>query len=83
MNCYLIAGTDLTATEIRQAYPEAYNVPGGVWITPSTEETCADVAEHLGMNSTRKKTGIVVAIGAFYGYYDSALWEKINAWKSR
>ena len=83
MNCYLIAGTNLTATEIRHAYPEAYEVGAGAWVTPSPEETCADVAERLGMNNARQNSGIVVAIGAYYGYYNNALWEKINAWKAR
>ena len=83
MNCYLIAGTDLTATDVLHAYPDAYEVGSGVWVAPSKEETCADVAERLGMNSTIQNTGIVVSVGAYYGYYNNALWEKINAWKAR
>ena len=83
MNCYVISAENLSTADVRASFPEAYEVRTGTWVAPSSFDTCADVAEELGMNSTVQARGIVVSLGAYYGYHNNALWEKINAWRGR
>lgn len=83
MNCYVIAATDLETADVRKAFPDAYEVQDGVWVAPSPLDTCADVSGRLGIDGTGRKSGVVVAVGPYYGYHDNALWEKLGAWKRR
>ena len=82
MNCYLIAATNISDQEISAAFGAKVMVVGeGTWVVASMDQTCADVAERLGMNSRRGKSGIVVRVGEYFGFYNRALWDRIEAWK--
>ena len=81
MICYIVAATGLTADDLSTHFPHVYNVQAGSWVVASPMQTCTDVAGALGMNSERGTTGIVVKVGDYYGFYDKALWEKIEAWR--
>ncbi len=80
--CYLIAATDITDAEVRSAFgARMMGVRDGVWVVATAFPTCADVAERLGMNTNIGRSGIVVRIGEYFGFYNRALWDKIEAWK--
>ena len=83
MNCYLAVATNLVTDDVVAIYSDALKVCDGAWVFPAADETCAEVAERLGMNNTRHTIGIVVSVDDYYGYYNKALWDKISAWKAR
>ena len=83
MNCYLVVSPNVEDSEIAAAFPNGWMpVMGGAWVVASNDPICADVAERLGMNAERSKSGVVVRVGEYFGYYNRALWDRIEAWKA-
>ena len=67
---------------VQSVFPRNYAIMQDVlWAVASDLTTCADVSERLGMNPVERNRGVVTRIDEFYGYFDRALWEKLNAWK--
>ena len=81
MHCYLIVGTTIETADVREKFPNCYEVRSGVWAVASELETSAQVSDLMGF--LKPQTGIVFKITQFYGYYDKALWESLNAWMTR
>ena len=81
MICYIVVATGLTAEDLSPHFSHVYHIQTGSWVVASRMQTCTDVAGVLGMNSQGGTTGIVVKLGDYYGFYDKALWEKIEAWR--
>ena len=50
-----------------------------LWAVGSDLLTCADVAQRLFMG-VDGNYGVVVKIDEYYGAYDRALWDKLQAW---
>ncbi len=42
--------------------------------------TSSDVSDSLGFEPDQR-SGVVFKIGEYYGCYDEALWQKLEAWK--
>ncbi len=85
MNCYLIV-SQITPDEIKSAFSEHMQVMPNVWVVAGRQSTCAEVCEVLGIappsdHTPSGNTGLVLALGQYYGYFDRALWEKVEAWQ--
>ena len=53
--------------------------PNRLWAVGTEASTCADVCKLAGIGDGTP--GVVVRIGEYYGHYDTALWQKLTAWK--
>ena len=52
-----------------------------LWVVAAAgAQTSADVCKALGIGSG--KTGVVIRIDEYFGHYDTALWQKLEAWRA-
>ena len=82
MNCYLVVADDLNVEGLRNQFQEQHVYalrPPGVWAIGTPLLTCADVSAAIGLGNSNG--GIVVKLGEHYGFYDPALWQKLEAWR--
>ena len=56
-----------------------FQLAEGLWAVGSSAETPADLSEALGIGGG-VVTGVVVSMETYYGYYDNALWQRLEAW---
>ena len=49
---------------------------------PKRTTTGADVCSTLGINSEGDRAGVVWPLTNYYGYFDQALWQKLDAWQA-
>lgn len=89
MDCFVVAipeSSKLPVDAVPRAFPEhCIQVAGRTWIV-SGPETCADVAERLGIGPDDEAgfaSGVVTKIADYNGYADNTLWEKLDAWRMR
>lgn len=82
LHTYLIASGDLSSATVEEEFDECYPVYKNAWVIATTLTTCAEVADKGGLSPKGKRTGIVVKLRDYYGYFDMALWEKIEAWEN-
>ena len=73
-------GSDSVRENFAQHYPPAED---SLWAVAADENTCADVCERLGITPSGSGRGVVSKIEEYYGFYDRALWEKLNAWRAQ
>jgi hypothetical protein len=75
---------DANEAEVLRIFPEHhFEIVGGlVWAVASEKRTPSDVCRLLGIETDTKRAGVVVRADAFNGYFNRALWEKLNEWAS-
>ena len=67
--------------KVEAAFPRHYRLAeNSLWAVASSESTCADVCEQLGIGPG--EPGVVSRMDEYYGHYDRALWEKLSAWSA-
>lgn len=76
------------ARAIAEKYPAQCQeiVPGVAWAVAGEDLTSADVCAALGIaggSNPQKLPGVVFRLGEFYGRWDAALWQRLDAWQSR
>lgn len=91
MNVYLaiIPPDSIDQKELDSKFPKNQPVIPGVWVVAGTHDTCADVSAELGIikenpslfEGQGTRWGVVVKVEEYYGYFDRALWDKIDAWR--
>ncbi|MGI9310678.1 MAG: hypothetical protein ACR2P7_03990 [bacterium] len=66
---------------VTSCFPD-YNheIMPGVWAVAGDSPSPSDVTEILGINVDKGTSGVVLELGAYYGFFDAALWEKLNLW---
>ena len=80
MRRYIVHFPSLNEEKIEAALPVSrYRLAEGLWAVGSTAKTTADLSEQLGIGKN-EITGVVVSMEEFYGYYDNALWQRLEAW---
>jgi len=84
MNCYLVVLEEDDDALLSRTFGAdcVMRIRVGCWAVASGDRTCADVSERLGMNDETGRSGMVSRIGEYFGYYNRALWDRIEAWKS-
>lgn len=85
MNCFVIVSPDkkFDPSLVTQAFRDHSQVSDDVWVVAGEQGTCADVCDKLGIGTPTGTRGVVVKLDDYYGFFDRALWEKINEWRSR
>ena len=58
-----------------------YEIAPGVWAVAGANHGPSDVCEILDIND--RCAGVVFSLDAYYGFYDQALWEKLNLWEEQ
>ena len=80
MNCYLVylpGGSDSLEFIFG---PHHYELgENRLWAVATDANTCADVSTLVGIGAGTP--GVVIRIGEYYGRYDTALWQKLAAWR--
>ncbi len=80
MNRYLVF-FPANAALIPKTFPDSYSLlPDSTWVIGAKEKTCTDVCGALGIGKNGV-AGVVIKVDDYYGNYDRALWEKLNAWQ--
>ena len=74
---YLVYMPDAKDT-IESVFTDHHNVADGFWVVNTPISTCAAVCEKLETGENR--LGVVFSLNEYYGYYDRALWQKLDAW---
>ena len=70
--------------ELEEQFPRAcYRLTDGLWAVGSPFRTPTEVCEQLGVNEGDGRTMVVVSMEEYYGRYDRALWQKLNAWSAQ
>ncbi len=88
MHCFLVVippGSTVQASAVNDKFRNHHEViPDRVWAVAGPQSTCVEVGEALGIGrrGTSDATGVVVKIGEYNGFFERALWEKINAWET-
>ena len=68
--------------KVAEQFPRHYQLAeDSLWAVAGDESTCADVCERLGIGSG--EPGVVSRMDEYYGHYDRALWQKLNAWSAQ
>ena len=83
MNNFLVfmpGGSDSVKASFPQPYPLAED---SLWAVAADENTCVDVCERLGITPSGDVWGVVSKIEEYLGFYDRALWQKLNAWTAQ
>ena len=84
MHCYVVISEQLDDAEVQRSFPDVYPLrEGNAWMVASAMTTSADVSNSLNFEPKEGgKSGIVVKVDQYYGCYDKALWQKLDAWKT-
>ena len=78
MNCYLVFMKD-GKERIEETFPTAHFwIDENLWAIGSEVPTCVDVCELLGIDTDNRM--IVVPMNDYYGRFDRALWQRLEAW---
>ena len=86
MHCFIVgsAGSNpLTEQAIQRHFPD-HNykiVPGKLWAIASELATCIDICQILGLNAESNRTGVVVKMDEYNGFFERGVWEKVNEWQ--
>ena len=84
MNCYLVVWPDKNgdASVITSTFPDHHAILGGsVYMVAAKQRTCAEVCDAIGIGNGAQKNGLVTKVNDYYGLFDRALWEKMDAWR--
>lgn len=82
MHTYLVIADNMTTAELENQFQDqhVYELRNlSAWMIGTHLLTCADVSAAVGLSENRG--GFVVKVGEYYGFYDTALWQKIDAWR--
>ncbi len=84
MNRFIIISPDADRIKkmVREMFPDTnYEIMLGVWAVADTDKVPSDIARMLCIDGTvADNTGVVFHMEDYNGFYDSALWEKLNLW---
>ena len=79
MNAYLVFMPD-GEKQVGDAFGEnRYRLASGLWVVGSDISTSADVCDRLGIEQDHSM--VVVPINEYYGRFDRALWQRLDAWQ--
>ena len=83
MNSFIVISSE--QEKVRNAveahFPERhYEVMPGVWAVAGKDIVPSDICEKLDIKDGGA-VGVVCALTAYTGFYQSALWEKLNLWE--
>ncbi len=83
MHRYVVISSELDDAAMQQAFSDVYPLrEENAWVVATAMATSADVSNSLDFHAKEGgKSGIVVKIDQYYGCYDKALWQKLDAWK--
>ena len=84
MNCYLVVwpAKNGDASVITSTFPDHHAILGGsVYMVAAKQRTCAEVCDAIGIGNGAQKNGLVTKVNDYYGLFDRALWEKMDAWR--
>lgn len=64
---------------VTQIFPDAHHqIAPDLWAIGSPLLTCFDVCQRLGVDEGRRM--VVAPMSEYYGRFDRALWQKLDAW---
>ena len=83
MHRYVILSQDVTFEGLQQVFGEhLYPLYPGAWAAGSGMTTSSEISSTLGFEPGQKN-GIVLKVGEYYGCYNEALWQKLEAWREQ
>ena len=85
MQPFLIVAEGVTTTELEKHFQgEVFPIWEKTWVVASSVyTTSADISDlHLPEKEDEPaRARVIVRIGEYHGYFNPALWQKIEAWK--
>ena len=84
MNCFIVISPHIEKVQeaVQENFPE-YNhqIAPGSWAVASDRNGPSEVCKLLDMGEKNDAVhGVVCSLDAYYGFFDAALWEKLNTW---
>ena len=65
--------------QITQVFPDAHQKTSeDLWAVGTSLRTCTDVCTTVGI--MEGKSGVLVPMEEYYGRFDRALWQRLEAW---
>ena len=86
MRCFFVVAREnsgITDSTIATNFDKNYViVPGSAWAVAHSDPfaTTMDVCNMLEIGQEGGRTGIVLSVSQYNGYFDSALWESLAQW---
>lgn len=78
MNRFLVYMPDGNSS-VEENFPDHYYaLEENLWVIATKLNTCADVYTKLAAENSKRS--VIVKVDEFYGFYDRALWDKLNVW---
>lgn len=73
-------------TAIKKHFPEHHFeiLENHLWAVGVQKKTTtgADICKVLGISEAGNRAGVVWPLSNYYGFFDGALWQKLNAWQA-
>ena len=64
---------------VEEVFPDSHHrIADDLWAVGSRLRTCVEVCDALGLDDPH--TMVVVPMNEYYGRFDRALWQKLEAW---
>jgi len=85
MNRFIAISKDegVLAAVPKQFPEQCYEIQHGVWAVAAANKTIGDICVMLGIHPDDEhegRTGVVVDASGYNGYFNKALWEKLELW---
>ena len=87
MQPFLIVADNIETAELEEHFPNAvFPIWEKTWVIASDIfSTSADISNLLFLEKEKDdgplRTGVIIRIREYHGYFNPALWQKIEAWK--
>ena len=87
MNCFIVISqnTEKIQAAVQKHFPDFnYQIVSGTWVVASDSAGPSDVCKTLGIDVEGEvSSGVVCSLNSYYGFFDAALWEKLNLWEAQ
>ena len=80
MKCYVVF-LPKSGNIVPDTFPQHFSLGGDWWAIGTTDATASDVCDRLGIDVGPGRNMIVVPLQNYYGRFDVAFWQKIEAWR--
>lgn len=81
MRTYIVFIPKTSKLKENELPPNRYKLSDGLWAIGSPSTTSSSLCDNLGIGRNGL-IGVVVPMKEFYGYYDNALWQRLEDWRS-
>ena len=87
MNCFIVISptTEKIQAAVQKHFPDFnHQIVPGTWAVASGRAGPSEICKILGISGEGDAgPGVVCSLNSYYGFFDAALWEKLNLWEAQ